>query len=252
MANTTNYNWETPDDTDLVKDGALAIRTLGSSVDTTTKALNPSTTLGDIEYRSSTANTNTRLGIGTAGQILTVNSGATAPEWATPAGGAGLVHIAEQTWSAVSSVNINNIFSSTYTHYKIIMTYSSSAGDSELLMRYRVSGADDTSANYQNQRLIVDAANTPAANRSAGATSNRFAIQNTNENVIQATIFNPFLAARTYYSSEGSYVNAEGTGETRLVIYGGTFRNSTSFTGMTLIPASGTTTGKINVWGFKA
>jgi len=25
MANTTNYNWETPDDTDLVKDGALAI-----------------------------------------------------------------------------------------------------------------------------------------------------------------------------------------------------------------------------------
>jgi hypothetical protein len=62
MATTTNYAWETPDDTDLVKDGAAAIRTLGSSIDTTTKALNPSTTLGDIEYRSSTANTNTRLG----------------------------------------------------------------------------------------------------------------------------------------------------------------------------------------------
>jgi hypothetical protein len=81
MANTTNYNWETPDDTDLVKDGAAAIRTLGSSVDTTTKALNPSTTLGDIEYRSSTANTNTRLGIGTTGQVLTVAGGV--PTWAT-------------------------------------------------------------------------------------------------------------------------------------------------------------------------
>jgi hypothetical protein len=34
MANTTNYNWATPDDTDLVKDGAAAIRTLGSSIDT--------------------------------------------------------------------------------------------------------------------------------------------------------------------------------------------------------------------------
>jgi hypothetical protein len=34
MANTTNFNWETPDDTDLVKDGAAAIRTLGSSIDT--------------------------------------------------------------------------------------------------------------------------------------------------------------------------------------------------------------------------
>ena len=79
MANTTNYNWETPDDTDLVKDGAAAIRTLGSSVDTTTKALNPSTTLGDIEYRSATANTNTRLGIGSTGQILSVVAGV--PAW---------------------------------------------------------------------------------------------------------------------------------------------------------------------------
>jgi len=81
MATTTNYGWTTPNDTDLVKDGAAAIRTLGSSVDTTTKALNPSTTLGDIEYRSATANTNTRLGIGSTGQVLTVAGGV--PTWAT-------------------------------------------------------------------------------------------------------------------------------------------------------------------------
>jgi hypothetical protein len=83
MATTTNYGWTTPDATALVKDGAAAIRTLGSSVDTTTKNLNPSTTLGDIEYRSSTANVNTRLPLGTAGQVLKVNSGATAPEWSS-------------------------------------------------------------------------------------------------------------------------------------------------------------------------
>ena len=80
MATTTNYGWTTPDDTALVKDGAAAIRTLGTSVDTTTKNLNPSTTLGDIEYRSSTANTNTRLGIGTSGQFLSVVAGV--PAWA--------------------------------------------------------------------------------------------------------------------------------------------------------------------------
>ena len=34
MANTTNFGWETPDDTDLVKDGALAIRTLAGAIDT--------------------------------------------------------------------------------------------------------------------------------------------------------------------------------------------------------------------------
>jgi len=83
MATTTNYGWTTPDDTALVKDGASAIRTLGTSIDTTTKALNPSTTLGDIEYRSSTANTNTRLGIGTTSQVLTVSGGV--PTWASPA-----------------------------------------------------------------------------------------------------------------------------------------------------------------------
>ena len=83
MATTTNYGWTTPDDTALVKDGAAAIRTLGSSVDTTTKNLNPETTLGDISYRSSTANVNTRLPLGTAGQVLKVNSGATAPEWSS-------------------------------------------------------------------------------------------------------------------------------------------------------------------------
>jgi hypothetical protein len=87
MATTTNYGWTTPDDTALVKDGAAAIRTLGSSVDTTTKNLNPETTLGDISYRSSSANVNTRLPLGTAGQVLKVNSGATAPEWATDASG---------------------------------------------------------------------------------------------------------------------------------------------------------------------
>lgn len=81
MATTTNYSWTTPDDTSLVKDGAAAIRSLGTSIDTTTKALNPSTTLGDIEYRSSTANTNTRLGIGTTGQLLTVVGGV--PAWTT-------------------------------------------------------------------------------------------------------------------------------------------------------------------------
>ncbi len=85
MATTTNYGWTTPDDTALVKDGASAIRSLGSSIDTTTKNLNPETTLGDIAYQSSTANTKTRLAIGTNGQVLTVASGV--PSWATPVGG---------------------------------------------------------------------------------------------------------------------------------------------------------------------
>jgi len=95
MPTITNYNRSTPDVTSLVKDGAAAIRTLGSSIDTTTKALNPSTTLGDIEYRSSTANTNTRLGIGSTGNVLTVAGGV--PTWAPPAGGGKVLQVVQDT-----------------------------------------------------------------------------------------------------------------------------------------------------------
>jgi hypothetical protein len=52
MATTTNFGWATPNDTDLVKDGAAAIRTLGSSIDTT---------LVDLKG-------------GTSGQVLAKNS----------------------------------------------------------------------------------------------------------------------------------------------------------------------------------
>ena len=116
MATTTNYNWSTPDDTSLVKDGAAAIRTLGSSIDTTTKALNPSTTLGDIEYRSSTANTNTRLGIGTSGQVLSVSGGV--PAWTTPAAGGAYTSLA--SGSITNGLSLTSI-SGSYTDLYLVI-----------------------------------------------------------------------------------------------------------------------------------
>ncbi len=54
MANTTNFNWETPDDTDLVKDGASAIRTLGSAIDTSLVDLKGGTTGQYLKKNSNT------------------------------------------------------------------------------------------------------------------------------------------------------------------------------------------------------
>jgi hypothetical protein len=116
MATTTNYGWTTPDNTDLVKDGATAIRTLGSSIDTTTKNLNPSTTLGDIEYRSATANTNTRLGIGTTGQVLSVSGGV--PAWATIASG-GMTLLSTTSLSGLQTT-VSSI-DQTYTNLYILI-----------------------------------------------------------------------------------------------------------------------------------
>lgn len=52
MANTTNFGWETPDDTDLVKDGAAAMRTLGNSIDSSFVDLKGGTT-GQILSKNS-------------------------------------------------------------------------------------------------------------------------------------------------------------------------------------------------------
>jgi hypothetical protein len=120
MATTTpNFGWVVPTSTDLVKDGATAIETLGDSIDaslvdlkggTTGQVLkknsgtdmdfvwgadsagmtNPMTTTGDTIY-SSSGSTPARLGIGTTGQILTVAGGV--PTWASPAGGGKIAQV---------------------------------------------------------------------------------------------------------------------------------------------------------------
>ena len=54
MANTTNFGWETPDDTDLVKDGAAAMRTLGNSIDASFVDLKGGTTGQVLSKNSNT------------------------------------------------------------------------------------------------------------------------------------------------------------------------------------------------------
>lgn len=54
------------------------------------------TTAGDVIYATGSGAV-TRLGIGTAGQVLRVNPGATAPEWAAPAGGGKVLQMVSAT-----------------------------------------------------------------------------------------------------------------------------------------------------------
>jgi hypothetical protein len=77
----------------------------------TTGMTNPMTTTGDVIY-SSSGSTPARLGIGTAGQVLQVNSGASAPEWVTPASG-GFVG-ARVFNSAVQSISASSFTTVTF------------------------------------------------------------------------------------------------------------------------------------------
>jgi hypothetical protein len=184
MATTTNYGWDTPDDTDLVKDGAAAIRTLGSSVDTTTKALNPSTTLGDIEYRSATANTNTRLPIGTSGQVLSVTAGV--PAWTTVASGS--TYVGASVYMTAAQSIANNSF--------VTLNFNAENFDSDAF--------HDNSTN--NSRLTVPAGKagkyivTLQANMDANTAGTRYAYIKLNGSTVVGRVqLSPTTAGNAWY-----------------------------------------------------
>jgi len=114
MATTTNYGWTTPDDTALVKDGAAAIRTLGTSIDTTTfnnaSAAIAKTIVdakGDI-IAATAADTVSRLAVGANDTVLTADSSqATGLKWAAPTSG-GMTLISTTTLTG-ASVTLSSI-----------------------------------------------------------------------------------------------------------------------------------------------
>lgn len=65
MATTTNFGWTTPDDTDLVKNGASAIRSLGSSVDSA---------LGQLTINAQTGTTYTFVLTDNRNKLVTANN----------------------------------------------------------------------------------------------------------------------------------------------------------------------------------
>jgi hypothetical protein len=123
MPTTTNYGWTTPADTDLVKDGAAAIRTLGSSIDSTLKtqidAQIPDsllTTKGDL-IAATGASTPARLAVGSNDQVLIADStAATGIKWGTPSSG-GMTLLSTTTLSG-STTTVSSI-SGAYTNLMI-------------------------------------------------------------------------------------------------------------------------------------
>jgi hypothetical protein len=178
MANTTNFGWETPDDTDLVKDGAAAIRTLAGAIDTSLVDLKGGTTDqvlaknsgSDMDFKwvadasgipatifdakgdlivASAADTAARLASSASnGDLLTVDtSTATGLKWAAPASGGGMTLLTSGALSGSSTV-----FSFTSTGYINIQIHFKNvwlnSGANGIKMRINA----DTGNNYAQGR----------------------------------------------------------------------------------------------------
>lgn len=186
MANTTNFGWETPDDTDLVKDGAAAIRTLGSAIDTSLVDLKGGTTgqvlakasdtdmdftwatdasgipatifdaKGDL-IAASAADTAARLAVGTDGQILTADSTqSTGLRWVSPAAASspnnasaltvGAQSTTSTSFTGLSTATAVTVTTGTKALVMITVQLANNTLNEQTWASYAISGASSISA----------------------------------------------------------------------------------------------------------
>lgn len=273
MATTTNFGWETPDDTDLVKDGAAAIRTALGGVDTSFVDLkggttgqvlakasntdldfvwsadaagmtNPLTTTGDTIY-SSSGTTPARLGIGTSGQVLTVSGGL--PAWATPSSGAFTL-LASGTLSGASVV-VSGL-SASYRDLRIIINNYRPATDND---KFMVRMNNDSTAS-RHRSLGSSQSNNGAPGETSIESSNGSDNTVTTYGLISLTIYD-YANTTTAKILQGiSMVNDYAT-TTNGYYYGinGWYNQTAAISGVTFLNQTGGnfTSGNYYVYGVK-
>ena len=154
------------------------------------------------------------------------------------------------TLSGVSSVSINNCFSSAYDNYEIVVNVSGSAFQTGTI-RLRVAGADDSSSVYDYCGQYQSSASTVWQNVGAAQSQTSWLGFNYGTNGLgynRINIYNPFSANRTLFFAE---THEPGT-SSLTVTRNGQFRGTTSFTGISFTQSGGSTfTGSIQVYGYK-
>jgi hypothetical protein len=161
------------------------------------------------------------------------------------------------TFSGCSSVSLNDIFSTTYDNYRIIINSNNSTVSAQSnFLRMRVGGADNSSANYRWCGLyIFDNAVNPTVTGQASnglGTSFYSGASSSTAGFTPVTVLdlsNPFATKHTsYVSSDYSYdqFGTRGGVDTQ----GGVMSVTTSYTGFTIFSGSGNITGTVTVYGY--
>ena len=150
------------------------------------------------------------------------------------------------TFTGVTSVSLNSCFTTTFTNYRIIVSETNST-NSDLNMRFRVSGTDNTTTNYK-WAYTGTSFLSPAAVNSGGTAVNLMRISASAGSLFRISsnidVMQPQETERTTLS--GSYC-----GEAHGGAVAGRFDATTAFDGFTLFVNAGTITGTVAVYGYK-
>jgi hypothetical protein len=154
------------------------------------------------------------------------------------------------TFSGVSSVSLNGVFSSTYKNYRINfdnITMPTSATD--LILRLRAGGVN-TTTNYTGAGFYMTH-NSATVN---GATVSSIFISNTSGTGGKAIGYIDLFAPYEAQETSASYAKPYRYGTTSANAYTHSYAffqtDSTQFDGFSLIPGAGTISGAVSVYGY--
>jgi hypothetical protein len=187
---------------------------------------------------------------GTTALTLPDTSGTVATQAYADTAGAtlgGLVKIVDASFSTVSSVSVNNCFTSTYDNYKIVVSGVHSSGSGNAVnFRYRSSGSDDAGNNYFWQVLIAN--NTAISGLRSASTSSAEIGYFAQRDIIEVTLTSP---SAVQIKTMISHSSANSTGGLQTLVYSHAYSQTTSSDGFTLLTPAGTITGNVRVYGFR-
>ena len=160
----------------------------------------------------------------------------------------GLVLVNSTTFTAQSSISLNNVFSATYNNYSIDLNVTSVSSNGSLGFRIGSSGTPITTSTYYAGGLYSYTASTTGAFSSGAGTYGYLGgIDAGSQSCTTFRIMNPYLAQKTGYFSDHVILANNGY----FYKYGGLNTNSTSYTDCFIVPTAGTITGTIQVYGYK-
>jgi hypothetical protein len=155
------------------------------------------------------------------------------------------------SFTSISEIKLNGVFSSTYTSYKVVLTNVKASQYTEIIARLSVSGSNNTTSNYNSLQTYTAINNTGAGADKFPSTTYWIFANLQPEGQIDSwyDIWNPNATALTQYSfTHGKKYN---TGDNYSMVGGGIFNATTSFDGLSIIANAGTISGAVSVYGYR-